>query len=248
MLGVGDTCPMFTLRRLFRKCMHRFHICSTWAECCSTSLLKFKCYNFHNFIPSGISRISQFNFISKFGFCEGQRKRKWALPSSGLVVRKIFIQDIDQWKSGQKMVWKSEGHGNIELWIEIYQEDSSMGTMSIRVTSMIVEINKRSMCQNNMEIESWVTSLTLLANLESVTSCQNQTSSTVCFEQSNSPIMSSLLMAEQSLPWQQSERRKADSHCRQSNPLLVESTTAGILWTGAECYGKVCELILILIQ
>ena len=100
MLGVGDTCPMFTLRRLFRKCMHRFHICSTWAECCSTSLLKFKCYNFHNFIPSGISTISQFNFISKFGFCEGQRKRKWALPSPELAAHKIFIQDIDQWKSG----------------------------------------------------------------------------------------------------------------------------------------------------
>ena len=116
MLGVGYTCPIFTLRRLFRKCMHRFHICSTWAECCSTSLLKFKCYNFHNFIPSGISTISQFNFISKFGFCEGQRKRKWALPSSELVAHKIFIQDIDHWwKSGQKMVWKCENE-NVKKW------------------------------------------------------------------------------------------------------------------------------------
>ena len=43
--ATSDTCPMFTLwRLLFRKCMQRFHICSTWAECCSTSLLK--CYNF----------------------------------------------------------------------------------------------------------------------------------------------------------------------------------------------------------
>ena len=193
---------------------------------------------FHNFIPNG---------ISGFGFCEGQRKRKWALPSPELAAHKIFIQDIDQWKSGAengveiRRPWKY----NLELKIEIYREDSSMG---ITVNSMIVEINKRSMCQNNMEIESWVTSLTLFANLESVTSCQNQTSSIVCFEQSNSPIMSSLLMAEQSLPWQQCERRKADSHCRQSNPFLVESTTAGILWTRAECYRKVCELILILIQ